>query len=332
MAEKIPKTPSSGYILYGIGRAAADLVYGQDTLKVIDIEKLPNLHGKLSDKTTTVTSNSTDTAGKTHAAKVNVGAGIPCKWINYFGNRLLPPDIRQGERVLIYRYGDSKDYFWCPTNLDESYRTTEHLILGVSNRKKKGGGKLNRDNTYFLELNTHNKTINIQTSKSNGEKFKYNFTIDANKGNVRIGDDVGNEVYLDSANTLVQLKNKDSTTFSLDKKNFNLSCGGDYTATVTNGYNVTCASYTVNSETNTFNTPMSTFSGAIVAQSLSIGGGAAALAEAGMEPLSGGASATIIGGMDVQGGLTVDTLTAESIQVGAGGINSAGPITAPNLP
>lgn len=306
----------SGYFLYGIGRATHDLEYGSKVLKVADIEKLPAQHGKLNNKATTVTSNSTDSLGRTHAAKGKIGAGIPCTWINYFGNRLLAPDIRSGERVLIWRYGDSNDYFWTPTNLDEEFRTLEHLILGVSNRKAKGKGKLNRDNTYFFELDTYNKIINLQTSKSDGEKFIYNIRIDGKKHTVFVGDNVGNEYTIDSLNTKVQLKNKDGSLFALNKKDINVSCSGNYTATVENAYTVTCESYTINSKTNTFSASMSTFDGAVKCASLSIGGGGK----------SGDSACTVTGGMNVQGGIIAD-----QIKVGAGGIQSDGPITAPNL-
>lgn len=316
MDNTLPTTPQSGYFLYGIGRATHDIERGSKLLKVADIEKMPMQHGKLNDKSTTVTSNSSDALGKTHAAKGKIGSGIPCTWINYFGNRLIAPDIRKGERVLIWRYGDSKDYFWTPTNLDEEFRTLEHLLLGVSNRSSKGKGKLNRDNTYYLELDTYNKIINLQTSKSDGEKYIYNIRIDGKKHTVFVGDNVGNEYSIDSLNTKVQLKNKDGSVFTLDKKDIALNCSGNYTATVANSYTVTCESYTVNSQTNTFSASESTFSGAITCASLSIGGAGK----------SGGSACTVRGGMNVQGGIDAD-----QIKVGDGGIQSTGPITAPNL-
>jgi hypothetical protein len=320
MTDAKPKTPSSGLVLYGVGRAAADLVYGSEELRVIDIEKLPNLHGKLNDKSTTFTTTTTDSLGKTHSSRGKISGGTPCTWIDLFGNRMLPVDVIKGERVLIWRYGNSSDYFWSATSLDTNFRTTEHYIIGVANRRSRKGEKLTRENTYLLELNTHSKLINLQTSKSDGEKYAYNITIDGKNGFLLLKDDVGQVVVIKSAEELVKLVNKSGSSFELNKKNVRVVAPGDYTAQVEGTYSINCNKMLVRAGDALFTIPTTTFTGAVTAASLTIGGGAGRGARAGV-------SCTVLGGMSVGGGLAAD-----QIRVGAGGIQSEGPITAPNIP
>lgn len=319
MSDKKPATPSSGLTLYGVGRAAADLVYDDVVLRVLDIEKLPNLHGKLTDKSTTFTKTTQDSLGKTHSSRGKVSGGTPCTWLDLLGNRMRPVDVQKGERVLIWRYANSSDYFWTATNLDVNFRTLEHYIVGAANRKQRKGEKLTRDNSYLFEINTITKVINLQTCKSDGEKFAFNITLDGRNGFVQIKDDAGQEMTIKSAEELVRLLNKSGTLFELSKKNFKLVAQGDYTAQVEGSYSITCNKMAVRAGDALFNIPSSTFTGAVTAASLSVGGAGRAA--------KGGFSCTVLGGMNVVGGLEVD-----QIKVGAGGIQSAGPITAPNLP
>lgn len=335
--------------IFGIGRVVADKANGKDTILVVMTELLPSLNGVISDNDSTQTISANSPRGGKRTGKLNTASGISCKWWDFGSNRLTSPDVVKDERVIVWRKGDSStEYFWTPTRLDENKRSTEHVVHAYSNTKKGDRRKkrLSKDNCYTQTFSTKDKYIEILTSKSNGERFRYQLKIDTANDFAVLKDDVGNRVMLDSANTLIDFTNKLKTHIRLSKEDIDVYTPGNFTQLTDGNYTLTVGGnvivrvggnydYTVTGvllgETGawawkapsmhamvgsvTFDCPATTFTGSVTAKSLSIAGG-------------GGAS--VFGGMSVDGGLETDSLDADSITVGSGGINSSGAINGPN--
>jgi len=133
---------------------------------------------------------------------------IVATYIDLFSNRSDPPDVRQGEQVLIVQYRDTDVYYWFSFGRDDNLRRLEHFKIAVSDDTTIQK-ELNEDNTYFLEMDTlHKKSVRIRTSNSDGEEYRYLIQIDSIANTVTVNDDSGNEIFLDSNVPRIKIANR----------------------------------------------------------------------------------------------------------------------------
>ena len=383
----------SGFHIVGWGVATQDKAKGSKTLHVNPKELLPNSHGKVTSNINTLTKDSVDDKGNASSTKTNWSTYLDCTWLDLFGHTPLPPDIRKGERVILWRQSDSQKHFWTGTNIDIAKRRVEEVVIMAVdiNPKDRKVYELNYDNTYSIKLDTYDKFIRLRTCKNDGESFVHELLLDAKNEYSTLRDDVGNHVSVDSKNTIITLENKDKTKYELNKKDINIYCAGNYTHNTEGNYSLTIGgnqtvkvggnytrevggSVSINSGGNysvtnggdysqdspnisvstsnySMNSPMSAFSGMVTCAGISIGGGASKMStvraatplntptpKIGISPTASGAVCQIngdvtgTGNWNITGSMTLsDSLTVNQISVGTGGIQSAGPITAPNL-
>jgi hypothetical protein len=155
---------------------------------------------------------------KTINESITITNVIEASYLDLMSNRSGPPDIVKGEQVLLFQYSDTDEYYWFPLGRDDDLRRLEHYRISVSDDQKTVK-ILDKNNTYYIELDTlHDKAITIATSKSDGEKYKYHFKIDANNNTVTLQDDIGNEIWLESDIPRIMLKNSSDTIVDLNDK------------------------------------------------------------------------------------------------------------------
>lgn len=212
---------SSGMRLFSMGIAAENKALDSVELQCWPCELLPMLDGELAPNAQTLQSEGIDGAGNMYTSQVQSDTVVTASWLSLETNRITPPDVRRGEQVLIWQYGDSDKYYWTSMGRDDRLRRKETLIYAYSNipDESQDHGSLNANNSYMFELSTHNKTITFYTNKNDQEPFAYVLQLDTENGNVIVTDDVGNYIQLDSINTCIELTNKDGTSLKLDKKN-----------------------------------------------------------------------------------------------------------------
>lgn len=189
------------------------------TIQATPIEEMPFLDGEIRHDPQYVTTEGVDSQNNHFTEKVITSLTIEANWLPLNSNRKTAPDVRRGERVQIWQAGNSDKYYWTSLGLDEKLRKLETVVLGFSANPNESADGDSPENMYFIEVNTHSKHITLQTSDKNGEPFKYTFQFNTGEGVVSLLDDVGNMFEMDSKATKLTLKNKDGTTFSLDKKN-----------------------------------------------------------------------------------------------------------------
>jgi len=208
---------SSGWDLY-IGIAAEDKVHNSRILKVVTKEISPFMNGELKDLSSEEVFNIVDDETNVNLnEKITTTNVITAEYFGLDTNRVFPADVRKGEQVFIFRHRDSDIFFWIPIGRDDDLRRKEILRYAISNdnRTKK---KLNDDNTYYVELDTlFKKRIRIRTSKSDGEKYRYEITIDAKKNLIVIKDDGKNEILLQSDVPRIRLKNRSNSFMDINK-------------------------------------------------------------------------------------------------------------------
>lgn len=273
--------------LHSIGVVSANKAMSSHEISVVPVEYRYSENEELLTNPTKdeVTFQSQD--GKSESIKVHTDNSVTAVWFKRNTNRTTPPDVRRGDKVLIYRLGDSDKYFWEDMNSENVKRL--ETVAWSFNADPSGKTSGDHSNAYTFEVSTHNKTITITTSMANGEKAKFAIQINAGEGLIAVEDEKGNYVYLDSVNTDIKLQNANGTSFRLNKKNIEAIAPDSMFVKVQNLVNFQCTDFklicqtayvsskttTVDADKVTLNTPQTTCTGNLTARSISIGGAGA---------------------------------------------------------
>lgn len=206
---------------YSIGIVAKNKNLDEDIVNILPIEVTPYVSGELDYFVEPVTAGGTDKYGKPYSVTVPTTATIKAKWFRMgHTNRRTSPDVRRGERVIVYRYADSDEFYWDSMGMDDHLRKLETVIWSWSATKKEyqEEDSTKPENCYSFEVSTHNKLITFRTVKADGEPFAYTLQLDTKYGNLIITDDIGNYIQLDSPERSIKMVNKDKTVVHLNKK------------------------------------------------------------------------------------------------------------------
>lgn len=203
--------------VYTVGRAAVNKKRNSVTLEVFPIEKMTLANGEIVDNIEEKIVEGEDAFGRKYKVKGKTANTIKASWLPFGSNRKTAPDIRRGERVLIWRYADADAFYWTTTGLDDYLRRLETVIWCFSNTKDESVKELTPDNSWYFEFSTHDKKITLKTNKSDGEKVSYAMQFDINKGTFVLEDDLGNYIKLSSFEKLIMLKNSDESILALNK-------------------------------------------------------------------------------------------------------------------
>ncbi len=163
---------------------------------------------------------------------------VPANWLNRSANRISPPKVVVGQRVLLWRVGDSNQYYWEELDVDMRLKQDEHIVIALNNQND--GKTLNFDNAYIIEMSTRDSRIRIKTNRNNGEKSAFEVDINGGEGFLKMMDDCagskenyqGNGVLIDSVNTYLKLQNVAESNYILDKENIFMNCKGNRTSNI----------------------------------------------------------------------------------------------------
>lgn len=208
--------------VFGVGIVAANKKLDSHKIEVTPIEENPVIDGEITDNTVVEKVSSKDYIGSSISAEVNISNTLEATWMPIGSpNRFTAPDVRRGEYVIIYQYGDADKYYWVTFKDDLSLRKLETVIYAFSGTTKEAD-KVTPETHYFLEVSTHKKHVHFHTSKANNEPFAYDIQINTEKGFILIQDDIGNFFSIDSKERQIELKNTDSTHLDMNKVDFTL--------------------------------------------------------------------------------------------------------------
>lgn len=209
---------TSGFRLYSVGVVAENKKLSSDYALIVPTEVLPMLDGELKSSKQTMEDSGVDADGVEYTVSADLDNVIDAKWLNWSSNRQTSPDVRRGERVLLWQYYDTDRFYWTSLGLDHHLRKLETVRYAISATRDEKDTELTPDNTYSLEMSSHNKTLTLKTSKADGEPFAYTFQIDTEEGRFVFTDDVGNFIELESEAKRITIKNADQTERRQDKK------------------------------------------------------------------------------------------------------------------
>ena len=208
---------------YSYATVAANKVLSSDLIEAVPHEQNPLNDGELTDHIEEVKGKGVDKDDANFDVTLDSTASIKARWLSFTDtNRMTPPDVRRGEEVVIWQFGDTDQYWWSTLHQDRKIRRLETVIYGFSNNSKENIEN-SHDSMYWLELSTHKKVVRFHTAKNDGEPFTYDIQIDTKKGNITIEDDDGNYIFLDSKERHIKLRNKDDSFVEMNKKIINMS-------------------------------------------------------------------------------------------------------------
>jgi hypothetical protein len=210
---------SSQFRIVDLGIVAENKALSSKNILVTPLESLPYLQGEIRHAPELVSVEGVDSDGVAYTDKVVTDLTVEALWLPHGNtNRRTAPDVRRGERVVLWQSGNSDQYYWSSMGRDDNLRKLETVVYTFSGTQDEGVDSTDPDQCYYIEISTHNKQITLQTSDKNGEPFRYTFQFNTGEGVVTLMDDVGNYFEFDSSETKLTLKNKDGTWVSLDRK------------------------------------------------------------------------------------------------------------------
>ena len=214
----------SEFHFYSMGIVAANKELSSKEIEVFPIEIGHFANGEITDNASSVLSSAQDASGATYSTNTTTTNSIKAVWLPIGNsNRMTAPDVRRGEKVMIYRFADTDKFYWQVHNNDMDLRKLETVIYAFSATTDEGA-KTDSDNSYFLEISTHSKLMHLHTSNKNGEPFIYDIQINAGTGFIQIQDDQGNYIKFDTVAHQILLSNQDGSSVEVNKANINMTC------------------------------------------------------------------------------------------------------------
>jgi hypothetical protein len=212
-----------------IGIVAVNKPLETDLIEVTPIESMPMLDGELTDTQANYKAQGKDADDKAYETEIKATATVKAKWLKLGSmNRKTSPDVRRGERVYLYRFADSDEYWWMTLHDDLHLRKLETVIYAFSGTKVEGA-EVNADNYYFMEISTHAKVVHFHTSKADGEPFVYDIQINTKDGIITITDDIGNTYFMNSKERQQKMVNPDGSFIEINKADITQECPGTLT-------------------------------------------------------------------------------------------------------
>lgn len=213
--------------IFSYGVAASNKELSSHDLEITPMEQASLVNGELTQAATEDTVSGKDADGASFEASTNTSATVTARWLPFSSNRKTPPDIRRGEKVAIWRFGDADKYYWSELEYEAKLRKLETVVYSYSNTQVEDE-EATSETTYYFEISTHTKVIKVHTSQSDGEPFGYDIVLNTKDGNFTIMDTIENYFRLDSQEHQLILSNADKSYFEINKEDINLYAIRDF--------------------------------------------------------------------------------------------------------
>lgn len=261
---------------YSLGYVLANKKPGSSTIDVLPVEHFPAVDGEITASVEKIEVTGQNPDGSTYSLSMDNGTSIPAKWLPFGSNRVTAPDVRRKERVMIYQFADTNEYYWVPCGLDDHLRRLETVIYAFNadpdpNSK---GEELDFTKCYYFEISTRTKNVTFQTSKANGEPFAYTTQYNTAEGVVTLADDDSNFIELNSKERKLLFHNGEGTFAEISRKIISLFAPDKISLVAKNLIEFTTKLFAVNASSKvTINTPTAVFSDNVeIGKDLKVGG------------------------------------------------------------
>ena len=147
------------------------------------------------------------------------------------GSNHSVPHITMGEQVLVIHHKGNDTYYWKELGRDNELRRIEKYRIFVNDQQAvqkqadvhgQNFGRVNDDNSYYLEFDTINKHILISTSNSDGETIRYFMKFNTRTNTYSVWDTKGNRIEIDSDLNRLYMRNADQSVIDIFGKHINI--------------------------------------------------------------------------------------------------------------
>lgn len=209
--------------IYSVGVVAVNKLRSSKVIEATPIEAVNQSNGELTDNLTIGVVKGQDSDGTAFEATVKGAATVPATWFPLGSpNRTTAPDVRRGERVILWEFGDTNEYFWTTYEGIDKYRKLETIIFAITGTRVEADAPT-AENTYFFEISTHDKRVHFHTSKADGEPYTYDMLLDTANGIFQFKDDLDNIAFLNTKEKQWALRNADGSFIEINKKIININ-------------------------------------------------------------------------------------------------------------
>lgn len=220
----------SQFRFYSLGIVAApkqlELFKGEfnGVIEVYAWETLPHGGVPINDVLATVEGTGVDSNGSETTARAKVSMSIPARWLAGNGNRISPPDVQPGERVMLYKFGDHPDFYWVSLFEDSKLRLLETVVFRFSATPDKTSKVRDHTNCYIAVVDTRSCKYYMTTSAANGEVCTSEVMFDGRTGQFSYRDSIGQMLKSEGPAHVIAAINADGSFAKLDKKNVWTQC------------------------------------------------------------------------------------------------------------
>jgi acetyltransferase-like isoleucine patch superfamily enzyme len=192
--------------LYSLGIVTRDKLPDVPEIVVTPLEHITNVAGDIDNFEVCYPPGHPNHGGGVAGKKICKYATVEAKWLALTqDHRSTVPDICQGEKVVLYKYGNVEEYFWVTMEQDLELRRLETVRWAFSNTPDIMEKTDSKDKTYWFEVSTKEKHIILQTADNNGEVARYKIKIDTKKGFFTIADNHANYIQIDSVKKIIEV-------------------------------------------------------------------------------------------------------------------------------
>ena len=217
-------------------------------LEVFCPEMTGFVDGEINSIPQTFKTSGVDHRGNHYTCEVMTTNSIKTKWKPSGTNRITPPNVRRGERVEVWQYADADAYYWSTTGEDDHQRRLETVTHAYSNTQDEKTQSIDKSNSYYTTISTHQGKIELGTSKSNGEPYSHLMQIDTKKGLFTYQDDVGNVIQVNSAGNQIFIENASGSKIVIDKGKIDITAPESITMN-TKSFNLNASETNIKSNT-----------------------------------------------------------------------------------
>lgn len=190
----------SEFRLFSIGVVVRS---GGNMIEVYPGEALPLVSGPIADYSIKNESkNIPDALGIKRSSTSTSKATVRAEWLPLGdANRITAPNVMPGERVQLYRLGDSEKYFWVTMLNDYKIRRAEDVKWRFGNMtlKEDKMTEAGDSTSHWFNVSGSSGVVQLHTSKNRGEAVIFDVVFDLKKGTWTLKDD--RENYLKTDNT-----------------------------------------------------------------------------------------------------------------------------------
>jgi hypothetical protein len=213
---------------YSLGIVAANKVLTSKEIEVTPIEAFPMLGGEISDRVSNLETKGASPDGSAYENKLKTTVSIKATWLPMHGsNRMTAPDVRRGELVMLYQFGDNDKYYWATLKDDMQLRKLETAVWAFSNTRNEADANT-AETMYFVEVSTHSKIMHLHMSDNDGELTSYDMQFNGKEGFFALQDGIGNYIRLNSVDKQFHIETAEGSFIDFTGGDLHIKLSGKY--------------------------------------------------------------------------------------------------------